>query len=466
MTIGLSTSEKSKSLDSVSFQKKGKSTAQAIDSNMSFMDIMSHSESSAANRSQTNRRPDTVKTESQTDHFVLREKMNSSVVPEKIKTPEENELEQSEEMIATVSSGLVEFFAIQLDQSLEAVQSGMDELGICGMQLLNPKVAGMLYAHLTNGQNTAQLLLSDEFQQFSSRLTELISQMSETMGMTVEEMKSTASRLLENAAQIMDVGEEINGQQVVTNKLVSVVQSDIQKDQSGISNTADMTDEQFQVNATYADEAAQQQLFSTEDQSQSAESKNSDSEINTQTTSNPFINIQKSLDAQSGQQVAQHIDSSLKDILSQLSTEIRSQLTQTQEFTRFQMQLNPENLGKLYVSITEAQGTVKAQIAASDEVVRTMLSAQVADLKMTLNQQGIKVDAIEVTIATHEYEQNLQGNFHSDQNLEQRASTQDQGRRSELMAVDSEESDIMLNEKEELTVNMMKEQGNRMDIIA
>ena len=74
-----------------------------------------------------------------------------------------------------------------------------------------------------------------------------------------------------------------------------------------------------------------------------------------------------------------------------------------------EMQLNPENLGKIYLNISEKEGVIRAQLAAQNEVVKEALETQMVELRQNLNQQGIKVDAIEVTVATHEFEQNLDG---------------------------------------------------------
>lgn len=69
-----------------------------------------------------------------------------------------------------------------------------------------------------------------------------------------------------------------------------------------------------------------------------------------------------------------------------------------------EMQLNPENLGKVYVNISSKEGVIHAQLAASNEAVRAALETQVADLRQNLNQAGVKVDAVEVTVASHEFE--------------------------------------------------------------
>lgn len=46
------------------------------------------------------------------------------------------------------------------------------------------------------------------------------------------------------------------------------------------------------------------------------------------------------------------------------------------------------------------------------------LETQVADLRQNLNQAGVKVDAIEVTVASHEFEKNLEQNQENEKQQE------------------------------------------------
>ena len=97
-----------------------------------------------------------------------------------------------------------------------------------------------------------------------------------------------------------------------------------------------------------------------------------------------------------------------------------------------EMQLNPENLGKVYVNISSKEGMIHAQLAASNEAVRAALETQVADLRQNLNQAGVKVDAVEVTVASHEFEKNLEQNQESEKQQGERQQEQSGGRRRNL----------------------------------
>ena len=100
------------------------------------------------------------------------------------------------------------------------------------------------------------------------------------------------------------------------------------------------------------------------------------------------------------------------DLLEQVAEQIRVNVSEGT--SSMEMQLNPENLGKVYVNISSKEGVIHAQLAASNEAVRAALETQVADLRQNLNQAGVKVDAVEVTVASHEFEKNLEQNQESE----------------------------------------------------
>lgn len=137
----------------------------------------------------------------------------------------------------------------------------------------------------------------------------------------------------------------------------------------------------------------------------------------------------------------------------------------SQAETSIEMQLNPENLGKVYLQVVSRQGAITAQLAAQDEAVKQALESQLAVLKDNMNQQGLKVEAVEVTIASHEFERNLEENQKNPSQEQQEAETERASRRN--IRMDSlDELEGLMSEEESLVAKMMSEQGNRMDLTA
>ena len=96
------------------------------------------------------------------------------------------------------------------------------------------------------------------------------------------------------------------------------------------------------------------------------------------------------------------------DIIRQIVDQIS--IAKTTGESVIEMQLNPENLGKLYINVTERNSEITARIAVSNETVKNALESQMAALRENLQDANIRVNDVEITIATHEFERNLEQN--------------------------------------------------------
>ena len=110
------------------------------------------------------------------------------------------------------------------------------------------------------------------------------------------------------------------------------------------------------------------------------------------------------------------------DIVRQVVEQIK--LTTGQQMQSIEVMLNPENLGKVHITVTAREGVVTAQLTAQNEQVKAALENQMTALKEHFNNQGIKVEAVEITIESHgfEAEQNLEGNDSNQAGQERKAS--------------------------------------------
>ena len=158
----------------------------------------------------------------------------------------------------------------------------------------------------------------------------------------------------------------------------------------------------------------------------------------------------------------------IQDIMNQVRDQIRIQISE--ETTTMEMQLNPESLGKVGLHIESKAGNVTAQFFAQDESVRAALETQVAELRKNLEEQGIKVESVEVTLASREFESNFLndgGNRNGDTPDSEEAERSARLRRINLGAGNAEEiPEEGLTEEEELNRRIMTENGNSVDFMA
>ena len=153
----------------------------------------------------------------------------------------------------------------------------------------------------------------------------------------------------------------------------------------------------------------------------------------------------------------------MQDVIEQIVEHTKIHLSE--DVKSIEMQLNPENLGKVYLHVSEKQGAVTAQLVAQNENIKEALVQQAAILKENLNQQGIKVDAVEVSVGTHEFERNLEQNQQNAAREQQEEEAAKGGRRN-LNLNSLDEMEGLMSEEESLAAKIMAEQGNSMDITA
>lgn len=162
-----------------------------------------------------------------------------------------------------------------------------------------------------------------------------------------------------------------------------------------------------------------------------------------------------------------YVSADMEDIVNQIVEQIKVQVNA--DTSSMEMQLNPESYGKLQLQVLLKDGIVTARMNVENEAVRQALESQVVQLRESMNNQGLKVDAIEVTVASHEFDRNLQ----QESNANQQAFEEEQRKSSvrrmnlNLNADDWSEEDIQdMSDAEALERKIMLESGNRMSIQA
>ena len=149
------------------------------------------------------------------------------------------------------------------------------------------------------------------------------------------------------------------------------------------------------------------------------------------------------------------------DIIRQIVDQIS--IAKTTGESVIEMQLNPENLGKLYINVTERNSEITARIAVSNETVKNALESQMAALRENLQDANIRVNDVEITIATHEFERNLEqnaGNENGRQDGQQftHQSSSNGGNRTGHNEAASDEAGLV--------AQIMRDNGNSVDFMA
>jgi len=140
------------------------------------------------------------------------------------------------------------------------------------------------------------------------------------------------------------------------------------------------------------------------------------------------------------------------DIIRQIIDQVKVNVGK--DIQSMEVQLNPENLGKVYVNVEAKEGVMQAKIIAETEAAKNAIENNLAILKDNFSNSEIKVEAIEVMVAAYGFfEESQNGNF---DNQEQ---TNDTSKSVGIISVNGVNEDE-LTEEEALEVEIMKTQGN------
>ncbi len=131
--------------------------------------------------------------------------------------------------------------------------------------------------------------------------------------------------------------------------------------------------------------------------------------------------------------------------------------------TTMEMQLNPETLGKVLLTVSNRAGMMTAHFTVQTEEARMAVESQMYTLRENLEQKELKVDAVEVTVSNFEFTQSG-GNGDDQKNMDQ-----GDGRSRRFHMEEQEEDGEELSqeaEAERVRRNVMRDNGGSVDFIA
>ena len=132
--------------------------------------------------------------------------------------------------------------------------------------------------------------------------------------------------------------------------------------------------------------------------------------------------------------------------------------------SELEMQLHPASLGNVHVLLVAKEGNITAQFTAQTEAVKAALESQMVQLREQFEEQGIKVDAVEVAVSNHQFEKQYQGD--EQREFQRNDRNKVRTRRINLEELEDEELDLLLTDEEKLQADIMKKNGSTVDFTA
>lgn len=350
---------------------------------------------------------------------------------------EEENGEPDAVLLSDVMQQILQQITEQLGVSPEEVLQAMDALGI-STEDLSQNMAALL-SELTGTDQMAVLTDESLYTQVSdlaNAVEQTIEELADTLGMDKEQLTTLLQDSVKEPEEPVIVVEQESAAPV----------TDMQQESIG--------DQEVQT-ATTTDIEAEQPRETKRDE-------NGNMQQQMQDMQKPAENLQQTQgSAIAAEQTTERFDlQRTQKIIDQIADYVK--IHSGEKLTSMEIALNPASLGSVNLHVSSKGGVISAQLYAQDEAVRAALESQVAALKESLEAQGMKVDAIEITEHSHQLEQNL------DQNGGQQESAEAQkksGRR--LLNLDELPEEEAYEEKmtqaEKLQIEMMRMGGNKLN---
>lgn len=340
-------------------------------------------------------------------------------------------------LLSDVMQQILQQITEQLGVSPEEVLQAMDALGISAEDLSQNMAA--LLSELTGTDQMA--VLTDE------SLYTQVSDLANAVEQTIEELADTLGMDKEQLTTLLQDSVKEPEESVI------VVEQESAAPVTGMQQES--TDDQEVQTAVAMDIEAEQPRETKREE-------NGNMQQQMQDMQKPAENLQQTQgSAIAAEQTTERFDQQrTQKIIDQIADYVK--IHSSEKLTSMEIALNPASLGSVNLHVSSKGGVISAQLYAQDEAVRAALESQVAALKESLEAQGMKVDAIEITEHSHQLEQNLDQNGGQQEGAEVQKKS---GRRllnlDELPEEEAYEEEMTQAEK--LQIEMMRMGGNKLN---
>lgn len=369
-----------------------------------------------------------------------------------------------------------------LDLTDEELEKMLAENGMCISDLLMPNNLAAFVADAAADGDMMKLLtdsdVSQLYSELGNRLEELLATAGDSMNLAEDEL---VNLLNEYAAQ-QDMQAE-SFEESIEESISSKPGKTLKNDKAMFDNEKQIPKEQAEIKEELSEQAGRRVRNSQAQPGEEIKQSVTDAleeKIEFQSDSGKHSALSgqegESLSGQFVENLIKNVDNSLntsnvfngytvdaEDVVRQLIDSIKVNISgQTSEM---ELQLSPESLGKVNLLVESKNGVITAQLTAQNEAVKSIIENQLVLLKENFQEQGLKVEAIEVMVESHGFEtgKNLEGRNNDNSSEGGRKST----RRLTLEEIDARLSEQdSISEEDMLAAEMMRATGGSVDYTA
>ena len=363
---------------------------------------------------------------------------------------------------------LVTLIAGELDQTDESILEVLAQLGMTQTDLFNP-------------ENLTQVVMEAA----GADVTEIL--MDEDLSSALHELMIDARRMIEEVADNNDIEPQDVGHMLdILGEMEEGRQIPLQdKDLQNIQKPDNSKTLEDKIEIDFDDKEIgslpkYEQVYEKDDAKNkggdSKEFKSDEHSLFSQTEEfktgdiNPYQQISEGIkeafdEVSDKAETAQQTTTNSQDVINQITDYMKVNIKA--ETSSMEIQLHPASLGTVKVMVEQAvDGGVTARFTASTEEAKAAIQVQITQLWQKLDEQGLKVNAVEVLVDAHAFEQNLEkGN-------QQNAAEQEEKRRSRIRRINLGDPDLLQedalenDEETKLAAEMMAANGQTIDFTA
>lgn len=330
----------------------------------------------------------------------------------------------------------------EFDVSDEDIKVAMELLGLTALDLLSTAKVAELIEQLTGTDAITLITNEDMMQSFNNIINVVDEANADIAGMLGVKTEEVGIVLEQN-----NIAPVVNSED--TAKQDNVKESDAKNADDNINQTVDNQESLSEVLA---------KKITTESDGKAKNNMSESNEANNKVT---YADVADNMISNITDTFADIITEGIStvkeaDIVNQVIDSVK--LMASRELTSMEVMLNPEHLGSVHITVTARNGIVSAQIAAQNEQVKTVLENQMVTLREQFESQGLKVDAVEITVMAHSFE--------AGQNFGQSESERKQGESKVHRKLDLSSFDDELEEDLESTAPAPKAEGSSVEYLA
>lgn len=285
---------------------------------------------------------------------------------------------------------IFEQIGIQLQDLLFGIQNGA--LTAVNQDALQSLVLGV-HGVADEAAFLTDSILNGELSQLTEQLQNILA---EGFGVAPEELadieKSLMPDFLERLEQALTAGQE----KAVLQEDGSAAEDNL-LNQDSMSNVSDtltvLVEDQTGEAGTEAGSEQSQTGTLTQTKTVSADNRGAGAE----TAANLFTEKLSQAFEQNGTEAAASASRTMTHIVEQVVTQVRIRVLP--ETTSMELQLNPASLGRVQLHVSSANGVATARLVVENQMVKEALESQMISLKESFDEQGLKVEAVEVTVS-------------------------------------------------------------------